>query len=97
MDFPVSTKVKVYLDGAEHRLGNLKPFYEYAKQEGWSCTFDNSGGPRSGPSTLRCHGKALPTPNEFLVEYLPEVNELNFVEETGGLLIEIYGMYNYSR
>lgn len=97
MDFPITTNVKVYLDGKEHRLGNLKPFYDYVKTTGWSCAFDNAGGPRSGPSTLRCHGKTLPEPHEFYVEYLPEANALNFVEETGGLIVEIYEMKQLAR
>ncbi|MCU4181772.1 hypothetical protein BoBH3_19525 [Bosea sp. BH3] len=93
MDFPPQTMVKAELDGKTVKLGEIRYFYKFVKAQGWSCTFDNAGGPRSGPSTLRCHVPRQAKPTDFYVEYLPEQNELTVVDDTGEHMSDIYEVY----
>lgn len=93
MDFPPKTTVKVEQDGKTIELGQIRYFYNFVKAQDWSCTFDNAGGPRSGPSTLRCHAPRYKKPKEFYVEYMPERNQLTFVDGTGEDMIDIYEVY----
>lgn len=93
MDFPPATKVKAVLNGQTVELGEIRYFYTFVKAQGWSCTFDNAGGPRSGPSTLRCHAPRQPKPTDFYVEYLPQQNELTVVDGTGEDMYDIYEVY----
>lgn len=93
IDFPPTTKVKVELDGKTIELGEIRYFYKFVKAQDWSCAFDNAGGPRSGPSTLRCHAPREPKPRDYYVEYLPEQNELTVVDGTGEDMLDIYEVY----
>lgn len=93
MDFPPNTKVKAVLDGKIVELGEIRYFYNFVKAQGWSCAFDNAGGPRSGPSTLRCHAPRQSKPTEFYVEYLRERNQLTVVDGTGQDMYDIYEVY----
>lgn len=93
MDFPPTTKVKAVLDSGTVELGEIRYFYKFVKAQDWSCTFDNAGGPRSGPSTLRCHAPREAKPRDFYVEYLPERNQLTVVDGTGEDMYDIYEVY----
>lgn len=79
MDFPPTTTMEVTLQGKQRDLGPFRLFYDFAKMQNWSCAFDNAGGPRSGPSTLRCQAPGRPA-WDFYVEHHPEQRRLFFVE-----------------
>lgn len=81
MDFPVTTKVEVTTPGGQVVLGDIRPFYLWAKTSKWSCTFDNAD-LSSGLQTLRCHGPFHKEAFVWDVEYLPEKGILRFDEAT---------------
>jgi len=81
MDFPVTTKVEVTTPGGQAVLGDIRPFYLWAKTSKWSCTFDNAD-LSSGLQTLQCHGPFHKEAFVWDVEYLPEKGTLRFDEAT---------------
>ncbi len=81
MDFPVTTKVEVTTPDGQVVLGDIKPFYLWAKTSKWSCTFDNAD-LSSGLQTLQCHGPFHKEAFVWDVEYLPEKGILRFDEAT---------------
>lgn len=81
MDFPVTTKVEVTTPDGQVVLGDIKPFYLWAKTSKWSCTFDNAD-LSSGLQRLRCHGPFHREAFVWDVEYLPEKGTLRFDEAT---------------
>ena len=79
LDFPPTTKMEATVQGEQRNIGPFRIFYDFAKMQNWSCAFDNAGGPRSGPSTLRCQAPNKPH-WDFYVEHYPEQKQLVFVE-----------------